>query len=391
MDFKPTQAMKQIRSEIREILASVLPAYWPGGSFLSAETSPEAQEIAQRLDRSLAARNLLAPAWPEKYGGRGLTPYEHFALLEEMAYARTPRRNTIAVDLVGPILLLYGSEEQRQRHLPPISKEAAVWCQGFSEPGAGSDLTSLRTRAERRGDFYILNGQKIWTSEAHLSSWMILLARTGTEESRSRGLSLLLVPMDSPGIRVRHIHDMAGQHMLNEVFLENVQVPLENLVGNENEGWRYATTLLQYERGDALWSGHYRRFLDDLQKEFRDGRLNGSRSRIARNLLAQCEVEYHVARLFSLRVVDMQAKGQFPDMEASMSKVFMTEAVQRLALTAHHLAGLYGNLKGKNALAPLAGRVAQAVMGTTAMTILGGTSEIQRTIIATRGLGLPRG
>jgi alkylation response protein AidB-like acyl-CoA dehydrogenase len=390
MDFQPTQAMAKIRSEIREILAAELPRDWLGGSFLAMETDRQAPDVMQRLNRSLAAKNLLTPAWPEKYGGRGLTPYEHFALLEEMAYAMVPV-NTIAVDLVGTILLLYGSEEQRQRFLPPIAKEGEIWCQGFSEPGSGSDLTSLRTRAERTGDFYVVNGQKIWTSGAHHAAWMILLARTSTHESRGRGLSLFLVPMDLSGIRVRHIHDMAGEHMLNEVFVEDVQIPVENLVGNENEGWRYATTLLQYERGDALWSGHYRRFLDDLREELREQRLDGSRSRIVRSLMAQCEIDYQVARLFSLRVVNIQARGQSPDMEASISKVFMTEATQRLTRIAHHFAGLYGNVWGKNVLVPLEGRIAQSVMGTTALTILGGTSEIQRTIIATRGLGLPRG
>src|SRR3990170_4757331 len=266
MDFEPTPEMDQIRSEIREVLGAALPPDWQGSGFLPMDVRPEHMDLARELDRTLAARKLLAPAWPVEYGGRGLTPYEQFALFEELGYALVPRLCTISVDLVGPVLIHYGSDEQRRRHLSAIANEALIWCQGFSEPAAGSDLTSLRTRAERKGDFYLVNGQKIWTSGAHYSQWIVLLARTGTEESRSRGLSLFLVPIDSPGIQIRPIYDASDERMLNEVFFENVQVPLENLVGNENEGWRYATTLLQYERGDALLVGQFRRLLDDLER-----------------------------------------------------------------------------------------------------------------------------
>ncbi len=391
MDFEPTLEMDQVRSEIREVLAAALPPDWQGSGFLPMDVRPEHMDLARELDRTLAARKLLAPAWPVEYGGRGLTPYEQFALFEELGYALVPRLCTISVDLVGPVLIHYGSDEQRRRHLPAIANEALIWCQGFSEPAAGSDLTSLRTRAERKGDFYLVNGQKIWTSGAHYSQWIILLARTGTEESRSRGLSLFLVPIDSPGIQIRPIYDASDERMLNEVFFENVQVPLENLVGNENEGWRYATTLLQYERGDALLVGQFRRLLDDLERAVGDGCSGWQRSPVARGLLAQCEIEWQVGRLFTLRVVNMQVRGQVPDMEASITKLYMTEAFQRLGEAARHLAGLYGSLTPKDRLAPLGGRIENTVVAGTTGTIMGGTSEIQRTIIATRGLGLPRG
>jgi alkylation response protein AidB-like acyl-CoA dehydrogenase len=294
------------------------------------------------------------------------------------------------VDLVGPVLILYGSDEQRRRHLPAIANEAVVWCQGFSEPGAGSDLASLRTRAECKADFYIVNGQKIWTSFAHLSQWVVLLARTGAQETRGRGLSLFLVPVESPGIRMRPIFDANNEYSFNEVFFEDARLPLESLVGNENEGWRHATTLLQYERGDAIFLGQFRRLLDDLKEALRDHRSGRRDSPSTRGLLTQREIDYRVARLFALRVVDMQARGQLPDMEASVSALFMSEAYQRLAQTAHHLAGPYGNLTRKSAMAPQGGRIEGAVVGSTTMTIMAGTSEVQRNIIATRGLGLPR-
>lgn len=384
--------MADIRAEIREVLHSTLPAGWQGSGFLPMDVRPEHLEIARNLDRTLAQRRLLAPAWPEEYGGRGLTPLEQFALFEELGYNLAPRLTTVSVDLVGPVLIHYGSDAQRGRFLPAIANQAQVWCQGFSEPEAGSDLGSLRTRAERRGDFYLINGHKIWTSMAHISEWCILLARTGIQESRSKGLSLFLVPLDAPGVEIRPIWDASNEHMLNETFFDNVQVPVDCLVGAENEGWKYATTLLQYERGDALLVGQFRRLLDDLKRLFRDRhRDRGGTPISARALLAQCEIEWQIGRLFTLQVVTMHLRGEVPDMQASAVKLFVTEAYQRLGAVAMRLAGLWGLLRTGEPRVLLGGRIDQAVVASTVGTIMGGTSEIQRTIIATRGLGLPRG
>ncbi len=391
MDFNPTPEMERLRAEVRDVLASALPPDWQGSGFLPMDVRPEHIEIARSLDKTLAAKGLLAPAWPVEYGGRGLSPYEQFTLFEELGYGLAPRLTTISVDLVGPVLIHYGSDVQRKRHLSAIANEGMVWCQGFSEPEAGSDLTNLRTRADRQDDFFVVNGQKIWTSMAQRSEWVILLARTGTQESKSRGLSLLLVPLDLPGIEVRAIWDASNEHMLNETFFENVQVPVENLVGVENEGWKYATTLLQYERGDALLVGQFRRLLDDIERMVSARRSNGWRSSAARNLLAQCEIEWQIGRLFTLQIVSMHVRHQMPDMEASAVKLFMTEAYQRLGNVAMHLAGLAGLLRTDERRVLLGGRIEQAVVASTVGTIMGGTSEIQRTIIATRGLGLPRG
>ena len=383
--------MERIRSEIRETVAAVLPPDWQGTGFLPMDVRPEHFSLARELDKRLAARRLLAPAWPEELGGRGLTPYEQFALYEELGFALAPRLTAISVDLVAPVLLLYGSDEQRQRHLPAIANDAQIWCQGFSEPGAGSDLTSLRTRAERKGDRYLVNGHKIWTSMAHRSEWMILLARTGAEDSRGRGLSLFLLPTASAGIDIRPIYDAVGEHALNEVFFEDVEVPVENLVGKENEGWKQATTLLQYERGDALFIGQFHRLLRDLVHEIGRGVQGRRETTAAKSLLGQHAIDWEIGRLLTLRVVSMQAKGLLPDQEASQAKVFMSEAFQRLGTTAQRLTGLYGNLSHSEPRAPLGGRIEPSVVSSTTATIIAGTSEIQRTIIATRGLGLPRG
>jgi len=388
MDFAPTPEMESIRREIRDVLRAALPADWQGSGFLPMDVIPEHFELARALDRRLAEARLLAPAWPVEYGGRGLTPYEQFALYEELGYALAPRLTTISVDLVGPVIILYGSDEQRRRHLPAIAQDAVIWCQGFSEPGAGSDLTSLRTRAERRGDRYVVNGHKIWTSMAHRAEWMVLLARTGDEDSRARGLSIFLVPTNAPGIDIRPIRDAIDEHALNEVFFTDVEVPAADRIGEENAGWRYATTLLQYERGDALFIGQFRRMLDDLEERLRcEGRI----SPLARAALAQHEIDLQVGRTLTLLVVSLQANGLHPDRESSQTKLFVSEAYQRLGATAQRLAGPYGNLTHREPRAPLGGRIEPAAISSTTATLIAGTSEIQRTIIATRGLGLPRG
>lgn len=391
MDFTATREIDAIRREIRGVLAEALPPDWQGSGFLPMDVRPEHMELARALDQTLAKRKLLAPAWPVEYGGRGLAPYEQYALFEELGYALAPRLTTVSVDLVGPVLIHYGSDRQRAQHLPAIANEAVIWSQGFSEPQAGSDLTSLQTRAVRSGDVYTINGQKIWTSMAHIADGIILLARTGTSESRGRGLSLLLVPTNSPGISIRPLFDATEEHMLNEVFFENVQVSAENLIGNENEGWRYATTLLQYERGDALLLGQFRRLLDDVGAAVKESRPGWRNSSMASQFLAQCEIELEIGRLFTFKVVDMYTQGEMPDMEASVTKLFMTEAFQRLGEVARRLAGLNSALTPCERLAPLGGRIQNTVVAATTGTIMGGTSEVQRNIIATRGLGLPRG
>ena len=386
MDFAQTPEMESIRGDIRAVLADALPADWQGSGFLPMDIRPEHRELAQALDQKLAATRLIAPAWPTEYGGRGLTPYEQFALYEELGNALAPRLTTISVDLVGPVLILYGSDEQRAQHLPAIANNAAVWCQGFSEPGAGSDLTSLRTKAVGKGDVYVVNGHKLWTSMAHWSDWMILLARTGDEDSRGRGLSLFVLPMSAPGITVRPVVDASNEHMLNEVFFEDVEIPVDDLIGDENGGWKYATSLLQYERGDALLIGQFSRTLRDLAALTREA----GASEPERRALAQHRIDWEIGKLLTLRVVSLHAKGQLPDRESSQAKLFMSEAFQRLGTTAQGITGEFGNLTHEDGRARLGGRVVQALVNATTGTIIAGTSEIQRTIIATRGLGLPR-
>ncbi len=255
MDFRDNPQEAAFRQEVREFIKRELPpgldrrgmggAAFGGGSGRFSE--PGYWQMLTGWLKKLEDRGWVAPAWPKEYGGAGLSVMEQFIFNQETATAGAPRSpNIIGLGWVGPTLILYGTEEQKQAHLRPILKGEAYWCQGFSEPGAGSDLASIQTRAVRDGDDYIVNGQKIWTSGAHGAHWMILLARTDPEAPKHKGISYFLLDMKSPGITVRPLLNMVGSHDFNEVFFDNVRVPAENLVGEENRGWYVGTTTLDF-------------------------------------------------------------------------------------------------------------------------------------------------
>ena len=263
------------------------------------------------------------------------------------------------------------------------------WCQGYSEPQSGSDLASLSTRAEDEGDYFRVNGSKVWTSLAHRADWMMVLVRTDPEAPKHRGISFLLVDMKSPGVEVRPIMNMAGTHEFNEVFFDDVQAPKGNLVGEKDRGWYVAVTLLDFERSGIEYAATSRRLLDDLSAFIRESR-GGFEGWVA-DALTERYVEAEVARLMAYRVAWMQSQGMVPNREASMSKVFGSETFQRVADTGMKVLGMYGQLTGDDRWAPLAGRIQDAWRHSFSNTIAAGTSEIQRNIIASRGLGLPRG
>ena len=296
--------------------------------------------------------------------------------------------------MLGPTLMIYGTEEQKHRFLPPIARGEVQWCEGYSEPQAGSDLASLTTRAEDKGDYFLLNGSKIWTSLAHRADWMMLLARTNPEAPKHRGISFFLMDMKSPGVEVRPIVNMAGSHEFNQVFFDNVHVARENLVGEKDRGWYVGVKLLDFERSGIDYVAYSRRLLDDLTdyvEELEDKGVHRASQEWVRDLLAEMYVEVEVARLFAYKVAWMQSEGLVPNKEASISKVFGTETYQRVAETGLRILGLFGQLTQEDKRAPLEGRVQDAWRHSFSGKIAGGTSEIQRNIIATRGLGLPRG
>jgi alkylation response protein AidB-like acyl-CoA dehydrogenase len=386
MEFRFSAAQEQLRQELREFLKEEVDA---------AREAPvdvinygEDWDYQLEFGNKLAERGWIAPAWPKKYGGMELGHIEQMIFTEELAYWRAPQggRN-FGVFLLGPALLSHGSEEQREAHLPLITTNKAIWCQGYSEPGSGSDLASLRTTAVRDGDDYIVNGQKIWTSNGHRADWMFFLARTDPDAPKHRGISFFVVPMNTTGIDLRPLYNMAGTHDFNEVFLDNVRVPASNRVGDENTGWYVAMTVLNFERSFIRAIGAARRTIDDLRTVIQS--QDGKASREASKALADLMIENTVARLMNYRVGSMQAAGRAPTYESSQSKVISTDHLVRVYKVAMEILGLYGQLDS-GSLAPLAGRVARNLLTSTAGPIYSGTNEIQRNIIATRGLDLPR-
>ncbi len=391
MDFRDSPEEAVFRQEVRHFLADELPE-----GFASRDDDEAAAGGIDRYGlyrdwtKKLAARGWVAPAWPKEYGGAGMTVIQQFIFNEEMARARAPRPGGVGVNYAGPTIIVHGSDEQKREHLPGVLSGDVIWCQGFSEPAAGSDLASLQTRALRDGDDFVVNGQKTWTSGAQFAQRMILLARTDPEAPKHRGISYFLLDMKSPGVSVRPLVNMAGVPGFNEVFFEDVRVPRKDLLGEENRGWYYGTTTLDFERSSIGAAMAQANVVEDLVRFATEGRDGGSLRPGVRTELAERVVETQVARLLSLKVASLQNRGLIPNHEASCAKLYATELSQRVALTGLRLIDLYGQLDRGSKWAPLRGRLLRAYLWSPAMTVAGGTSEIQRSIVAVRGLGLPR-
>ncbi|MSQ36115.1 MAG: hypothetical protein EXR63_03090 [Dehalococcoidia bacterium] len=353
----------------------------------------EDRDAAKQWADALAERGWIAPHWPKEYGGASLTTMEQFIFGEEMAKARAPMVGGSGVMLLGPTVLVHGTEAQKAKYLGRILSGEVAWAQGYSEPGAGSDLGSLQTRAVRDGDDYVINGQKIWTSAAHMSDALFALVRTDPDAPKHRGISFLMIDdIHTPGISVRPLIDAAWGHVVNETFFQDVRVPVANLLGEENRGWYVGMTLLDFERSGISGAVEQTRALDELIETARtDPRSQLTRSPQLRARLADRALDIQVSYAFSMRIASMQAAGLVPNYEASMGKMFGSEAGQELHRVGIRTFGLYANLWPGDALAPLAGKHTRGYVRSIPSTIAGGSSEVQRNIIATRGLGLPRG
>ena len=339
------------------------------------------------FSKKLAEKGWIALAWPERYGGAGLGVMEQVIFNEEVAYWKAPiGAHRRGVFYVGPILILYGTDEQKQKHLTSITGGTGYYCQLFSEPGAGSDLASLQTRAVRDGDDYIVNGQKIWTSDGHRSDYGWLVARTDPDAPKHKGLSTFILDMKSPGVTVRPLVNMADIHSFNEVFFDNVRIPKENMVGEENRGWYHAAATLDFERSSIAGFAGIRRFLDDLREDFAGRALPKESRQAVADLYTGCLV----GTMLSYSIASMQASGKIPNREASASKLFSSELRQKCGQVAIKTLGMAGQVhEGPGSYH--SGRYTRDYLAGVSATIAGGTSEIQRGVIATRGLGLPRG
>ncbi len=384
MDFRLTPEQDELRSQVRTWLQSVMTPDME--SFPYAEE--EDPEQLRGFNKRLAARGWIAPAWPRQYGGMGIGTVEQLVFGDEMAYFRAPNgARGPAVGYAGPTIMLYGSEAQKSRHLPGITNWDTVWCQGFSEPGSGSDLASLQTTAVRDGDDWILNGAKIWTSSGHYADWMYLLARTDPEAPKHKGISYFLLDLKSPGVSFRQLRNIADRAGFGQFFFDDVRMPADSLLGEVNRGWYEATTTLDLERSNIANAGGARRTVHDLCQYLRDSKSHGGPNR---ERLAELTIETDVATMLSYRVASILAAGGVPNQEASLLKLYLSELDQRIANVGLHCLGLYGALMPGSPLARLQAQFALTYLTTVPRTIAGGTSEIQRNIIATRGLGLPR-
>jgi alkylation response protein AidB-like acyl-CoA dehydrogenase len=377
MDFDLTPEEEAFRQEVRDFLAE----HHPG-----TETPDEA--ALARWTEALARKRWIGFAWPREVGGGGGSVIQQFLLKEEMAAAKAPPLGSDFMGLtwVGPAIIRWGSEEQKRRFLPDLLAGRSLWCTGYSEPDHGSDLGSLACRAERRGDVYVVNGQKIWTTAAHRARWIFLLVRTDPDpgHSKYRGITCLLVPMDAPGIEVRPIRNLVGHHSFNQVFFDDVAVPLANRLGAEGEGWRVVMGALAHERSGISEATEKRSHLEELielaRRSTRDGRPALADASVRRRL-ASFQARISAMRLNGMRQLTKQLQGEPPSSETSINKLLRGELEIEMSELATGLLGLEGQCEG-----PWQERALE-FHGTV---IGGGTPNIQRNIIAERLLGLPR-
>jgi alkylation response protein AidB-like acyl-CoA dehydrogenase len=388
LGFSPAE--EAFRLEVRDWLDANLPAAWRTGGVGGYREDDEAT-VQREWQRRLHAGGWLTLGWPEDVGGREATPVMQAIFQEEVAKAGAPTiLGRLGVSLLAPALLVHGSAWQKETYVDKILSGDLIFCQGFSEPDAGSDLAGLRTRAERRDGNWILNGQKTWSSGAHYADRSFLLARTDPQAgSPHSGIGFFLVDMHQPGVEIRRIKQMTGGGEFSEIFLSGAEVEDRDLVGDPTSGWKIAMTVFGFERGGLAQAARFERATAELAQL---ARMRGAGSDpTTRQKVAQANIEAHVFRLMGLRNLTSAQRGGAPGPEASLTKLFWSEMDKRIQETAVELQGAYGALDPDSPLAIEDGRWQYGWMWAQAETIYAGSSEIQRNIIAERVLGLPRG
>ena len=386
------------QNEVRDWVNENLPAEIKEKSMTGGKVTKEEQIHWQKL---LFEKGWIAPAWPTEYGGPGWTPFQRYIFANEMAMAGAPEVSPFGLKMVGPVIYTFANEDQKAQHLPGILSSDVWWCQGYSEPGSGSDLASLKTKAEPDGDDYIVNGTKIWTTGAHLADWIFCLVRTDGSGKKQDGISFLLIDMNTPGVTVDPIITIGGEHSVNQVFLEDVRVPKANLIGEEGKGWTYAKFLLVNERNGIAQVGSKKLTLKRIKTLAQTTRQNGANLADVPSLnqkITEAEIALMTLENTELRFLSGQKADHAPGVEANMMKVAATQLQQTMSSLFIEIAGYYGlpyegfkDMSGSNE--PLVGPIeARGAMEEhlygRAATIYGGSNEIQRDVMAKVLLGM---
>ena len=393
MDLNLTAEELQFRDELRAWLAANLPKDWSDWREKPIEVS---FPYLRAWQRKLHEGGWAAVSWPKEYGGRSASLMQQAIFWEEMARVDAPpTANTLGLGIIGPTIISHGTEAQKKRYIPKILSAEEIWCQGFSEPNAGSDLAGLQTEARLDGSDYIVNGQKVWTSYGWVGDWCELVVRTDPSVAKHKGLTVLLVDMKSPGVDVRPLRQMTGESEFSEIFFRDVRVPATNVLGNVNDGWNVAISTLMHERGAFGARLHllFKRNIDRLIELSHSVQRNGSpaaKDPLIRQKLAQCYAEIEIMRLNQLRAFSRMAATGVPGPEGSILKIFWSELNQRVQQIAQELLGPYGQLLGADRHAIDHGIWSYGYLRSRGNTIEAGTSEVQRNIIGHFVLGLPR-
>ncbi len=396
MDLTFTPEQEAFRARLRAWLTEHLPLGWGTPAFAQFRSYAEEVQFMRDWQATLYRSGWCGLSWRRVYGGGGASLVEQAIYNEEMARAQAPELiNRVGVNNVGPTLIAHGTSEQRRRFLPPILSAEEIWCQLFSEPGAGSDLAAVRAKAERDGDGYRLTGQKVWTSYAEFSRWAICLARTDQAAPKHKGLTYFIVDMQVPGISIRPLRQLTGDAEFNEVFLDAVYVPRDHIIGAENNGWAVAMSTLAHERGTGyLFKEQVKSKIavDRLVRLLRQQRATGRFVAAAvRAEVVNAYIHVEIMRLLNLDTMTRLGRGDEPGAESSLKKEFWTRLTQHLHETAVTVQGAAGQLMAGDARAVDDGHWQRSFLYSRSSSISGGTSEIQLNIIATRLLGLPKG
>src|SRR5215208_876496 len=374
MDLTLSPAEREFRDDVRGWLEANHPGPEPDGD-------REAFEFRRAWQRQLNERGWAGLSWPTEYGGAGATLVEQAIFFEEVARAGTPSMaNVLGLAMGGPTVIMHGTEDQKQRFLPPILSADEIWCQGFSEPGSGSDLASLKTRARRNGDEWVVTGQKVWTTYAHEAKWCMLVARTDPDAPKHRGLTYFLMDMEQDGVEVRPLVQITGEAEFNELFIEDARIPVENVVGGVDNGWRVAITTLMHERAGLAFAlqARVQVALSELADE-----LKGTKDPVIRQRFAQIAIEAQVLRLLAYRGLTTAMKSGEPGPEGSLGKWLWADINQALTTLAMDVKGPSAQLVDD--------KWTYRFLRARANSIEGGTTEILKNIVAERVLGLPRG